>query len=142
MKVQPFDSFDSFIFKLPQKKIRFEHKYNEDWEDTLLRCAYALKILVTIVNKFKENRDKYNLLIKTRLFYSNTTVLFEFERNTYTLIINTGLGDGVNPEIKNQPVKFEPLFIFFEQLIEQMINDLPKQRANELMFEIIQFVES
>jgi hypothetical protein len=126
MTILPFPSFD-FVLNLPEHKIVFAHKKGDNWEYVLSHCLYALKVFKTIEELYLEYSNQFNLVVRTKVFFSNKTVKFEFNKQQNTLYVFTGLILQIAKEIeiKNTPVRFDPLFVLFNQLLEQMDQELP-----------------
>jgi len=104
------------------------------WQSMLKPLGYKIKILNSINSKYYSNRDKYNILYRSKIFLSETTLKFEFDRNSYTIVINTGLTFKSNEtEIKNSPVSFKVLEDLFEKLIDNMERQLPKNRFETIL---------
>ena len=128
----PYSDFDDIIPQIDGNKLSFTDS-KTGWERDMINLTKAIKILNSINLKYYSNRDKYNILYRSKILLSETTLKFEFDRNSYTIVINTGLTFKSNEtEIKNRPVSFKVLEDLFEKLIDNMERELPKNR-----FEII-----
>jgi len=136
MYIKEFDNFSSIIRRFPQGKVYFA-KNGGNWDVTLKRCLQACKILKTIYYKFSEHERDYNLVYKTTILYKPTTISFEYESNTYTIIIKTGI-PLVRGEftVKNYPVNFSTLEDKLASLISEMRTELPSLHADKLCLEL------
>lgn len=136
MYIKEFKDFSSIIRKFPQGKVYFA-KNGGNWDVTLKRCLHACKILKTIYYKFEEHASEYNLVYKTTILYKPTTISFEYESNTYTIIIKTGI-PLVRGEftVKNYPINFTTLEDRLDSLISEMKTELPSLHADKLCLEL------
>jgi hypothetical protein len=130
---KPYPNFEVLVEHINDHKYSFDDNV-VNWNSTMIMLTKALKILKSIDQKYYANRNKYNLLFKSKVFLSRTTLKFGYNRNTYTIIINTGLTfNGNETEISNSLVSFKALDNQFAILIEKMEKELPKERFDVIL---------
>ncbi|MBV6483771.1 MAG: hypothetical protein KFKLKKLM_00226 [Flavobacteriales bacterium] len=131
-----YPNFESIINEINESKISFSENIDK-WESTMLQLTKAIKILKSIELTFLQNRNKYNILYKSKIFQSATTIKFEYDKNTYTIIVSTGLTfNGDETEISNRPVSFKTLEDQYAILLNRMEKELPKLRFDSVLDKI------
>ncbi len=142
MIIKPYDNFDILMENMIWSKVYFENKKNF-WHDTLIDCVRACRCLKTLERQYQKNKGEYNVLYKSKLLYKPTTFKFDWDSNTYTIIVNTGLSfsRGVT-EIRNEVFRFTFPYDKLEELLRTMKSELPVGRANEIMMKLEEYIHN
>ena len=112
-------------------KVKFEKVGS--WDNTLISCIRALRILKTLEINYYSIKEEYNITYKMKLFYKGTTISFRYNRIEYRIEILTGLTlPGDDFTIDDSPITFSVLEKDFNNLIREMEYELPSQRSANL----------
>jgi hypothetical protein len=102
-----------------------------NWEWTIRRCTYMVKMLKTIY--YKTPCKQYNVRFLPQSFWRSTTFDIEYQSANYALVVKTGLSVS-NPYSNAIPSE---LYIEAEKLlnklIEQMQREMPYDESTKIM---------
>lgn len=112
------------------------------WEDKIIQCLLATKVLKTLIARFVIERKDYHFLYKHSFIYRKTTFNIVYNINHFTFEVKTGLKlrDDMGysqTEIKNDIIQTEFIYKKAESILDDLViemrTDLPTARFEEIM---------
>lgn len=117
-------------------KIRFEmpNKLNQ-YQDTIINCAFFCKIAKSINHHFKEINKQFHIKYYRKALYKESTYSIKIDRNKYLITIKTGLElpkylsedyyvtEVLNESINLNNVAEKQLMLLLEQLKRSLPSD-------------------
>lgn len=134
VKILPYSDFE-FVIKEAETLNKIDFKFTSSWEKTLGTCLRILRIFETINYYQIDFKKKYNIQLKTKTFFKSYSVLIDYDKTTYTFIIQSSNGEWTSykpVEWRGDQVYFKKLIKLFEDLLYQASIDLPQERFNYL----------